>query len=352
MIVHGYMRKNFNYSPSIILYLLCKFYGIYIKDINFDNKPSKRRYMGVCNGNNIIYLFGGCAETSRGQNSLYVGSYDCYCDMYYIDMKMDSPKWIEIDLGNNWNGDWPQSRWGHSLDYCNDSIFLIGGRDPNGISLQEIWEYKIETGNWHSKKHHNIPGFCEHASCVYNRFIIIFGGRNESKLYICDTKTHEIYSIKSLNNPETRDCHSMTTINDTIIMYGGANTDNEALNDIYSINASDIINNNKPIWIKLDINLPSFYAHNMLTYNNKLIIIGGKDKLGLKGKVSKHLIIFNDINDLKSFTKYKIDKKYQRYLHKSCIIKTKNNVTYLYVINGCNANIEESNDNFIIYINS
>ena len=346
------MRNNFIYTPSIVIYKIYLFYGIHVRICNLDNKPSKRRMLSMCVADNKVYIFGGVLVAGNAF-SRHITQY--LNDMYYIDMNIENPNWIEIDRTETTdNIDWPCKRWSHTMNYYDNNIYLIGGSNDTLMYLY-VWKYSTIINKWESIEYsdENIPILNKHTSCLYKHYIILFGGTQYNGMrcndtYVFDIKSEKIFKIECNNKPQKRKRHSMTIINDKIIIYGGLDKHEQALNDLYTINVSDIINNNKPLWIKLDINMPYLYAHNMLSFNNKLIIIGGKDKLGKQGILNDKLIIFND-NDLTKYKTCKINKKYQRYQQQSCII-TINNIKCIFLVSGVNADINECNDSIIIYI--
>ena len=61
-----------------------------------------------------------------------------------------------------------------------DSLVVYGGELENGTLLNDLWIFNITTAVWRRMEGNNgdsPPGLASHCACVYDRELIIFGGR-------------------------------------------------------------------------------------------------------------------------------------------------------------------------------
>ena len=93
-----------------------------------------------------------------------------------------------------------------------------------------------------------------------------------------------------------------------IFMNGGINNKRRVLNDCYIININDIIQERRPTWIKIDIDIGSLRSHLLLKYYDNIISFGG---LNNYKKKNNNLLIFSNIrsifpakNNISIFIKY------------------------------------------------
>ena len=239
----------------------------------------------------------------------------------------------------NWNelrsyGNSPYLREGLTLNYCYNCLYVFAGKDGYRY-YNDVWCYRLDKRFWDEiiDTHDNTgvrpnPRY-NHTCVVYREYIILFGGKgtinNKSKdlkyfndIWMFNTTSNrwkEIkYDISDGIYPCGREGHSMNIINDNIFIIGGQSMDNYILNDVYCINAKNIINDNKPHWIKVDIKMPHLHKHltainsmrlhifsilvkymnsyyKSLTY--RLFIFGGNGKYNTP---TKNLTVFNRID--------------------------------------------------------
>ena len=318
-----------------------KLENINCKGIETTNTPGKRSSFGLCCNNNIIYIFGGWDGRKH------------YDDLWYININDINKilKWNKI----NKQIISPNKRYGCTLNYYNNKLYLFGGWNYDDRYLNDLWEYNINQNKWNKININNIiPNkVSNHKTVIYKNNLIIFGGIDSNEyfndLYIINLNEYKSYKINCINKPKKRVYHGMTISQNKLIIYGGFDEDINELNDIYLIDIKSIINdiNKQHKWININNNnnIP-LYGHSLLSYNNKIIIVAGQDS---SYKYNSDLIIYNDINSIKKKIIYNIkDNKYKRHNHESCLLNV-NNKIYVFMFGGYNDK-DRLNDSILLYL--
>eukprot|EP00347_Sterkiella_histriomuscorum_P015300 403357546 len=173
----------------------------------------------------------------------------------------------------------PESRTFHGLTQQADgTVWVFGGMNNKNITLGDFWKLDTQTMNW------------EHFS--------------QTQLLGMSNSPQEGY-------PEARYGHVMAAYYDYLIVFGGANSKLELMNDlwIYSIQ--------KNIWVQIphNINEPRRIVHataNLIEPENKLIIFNGKSSNGAINEIWEldlELAIQYSENPLKQLNKTHIWKE-------------------------------------------
>ena len=304
-------------------------------------------------------------------------------------------QWIPIPRGNK--SVWPTPRFGHTMDYYEDKIYLFGGKYYNDgwKYYNQLWMYDIISNKWNKMTTQYTPPNCKgQATVVYNDHIIMFGGLNKNGFnWICYNDIH-IYNIKQNkwrlivceNNPEKRCNASMCLINGKLIVHAGQNVKDIALSDMYYISINDLFNNDyvykMPKWIQMKHNFShNVYGHLFINYQRQICTFGGYDKK----RYNNEFTIYTDITiymDKQTFIEmfiqimigllnipdiiiqlignycdniyknvYEINNINPRRSHGGCIVK-QNGMDYLFIFGGWGGNINKKywNDTFLIPI--
>ena len=175
----------------------------------------------------------------------------------------------------------PSDSIGGSLNCWNNCLYLFGGYIKNYGQSNSLWKYGINGNSWTLIKSNNKPPQSQfHKCCVYKHYLVLFGGIAQqngwvgyNEIYLFDT-INETWKCMEVNNkPKERYGHGMTIYNEYLIISAGKHADGSCINDSYYININDVINNNSPIWIPIDLSNINFNFHFLLTYDYKYGII-------------------------------------------------------------------------------
>lgn len=191
----------------------------------------------------------------------------------------------------------PLPRYQCSLDFYQNKLYLFGGlmkeNTDKSTYFNDLWEYSLTQNIWTQLPSNKNCKCAGHQSLIYQHYLIIYGGytiqenggwfqykSNSTYLlslenvHIYNIKTREWKEIKSINKPISRFWHSMISMNDNLIIYGGIDNSNpkNKLNDCWSININELIYSKMPKWKKYSINLGKLWGHTMNYLNNELKI--------------------------------------------------------------------------------
>ena len=135
----------------------------------------------------------------------------------------------------------------------------------NDIYCNDLCKYDIKINEWNEMivntqfKRNKIS---YHTSCIYNNYLIIFGGKMEfekcsNNLYIYNITNNEWFLVNTQNKPVKRYSHCMTILNDNLLIYGGIDNNNKVLDNGFYINMFDVINkkNINKNWIPINFNI-------------------------------------------------------------------------------------------------
>jgi len=174
-------------------------------------------------------------ETQRGSWLLFGGEDGTkfWNDLWIVDKSL---RWRVIDAINS-----PSARSQHTAVFKNNRLFVFGGF--NGTScLNDFYYLDLETNTWEQVQDAGtVPEpRCGHSMCEVENKFLVWGGRSSNAgFFPCD----EIYSFdldtwewtKQISNgatPSPRAWQTVSSIEDTIYMFGGANA-KECFNDLH-----------------------------------------------------------------------------------------------------------------------
>jgi hypothetical protein len=241
----GGINDNQNLSNFISIDTTTNYFEIKSFDASELNKPSERtghsfavipkpNTGSTMNHNPVLYIFGGRYNTTY------------YNDLYRFTGGGTS---FKITLTSNV----PTERAYHSMVADYDYLYIFGGRKDTYTYYNDF--YKIEHNNGYSynsekKEFNTITKRMNHKMAIIGNNIFILGGRNNdgilNDMHIIDKNTLELlYSFDSLL-PENLLDYSMSVSNNDIYIYGGY--------QIFIINMMYIlVTLCKAIYIKLQI---------------------------------------------------------------------------------------------------
>ena len=185
----------------------------------------------------------------------------------------------------------PYGRENGTLNYYKNALYLLGGNDDLG-NFSDFWRYDLNENTWISLENNEFTddGISKHKSVIYGDYLIVFGGmldnpwnsnKNALLSFNVEDGLHHWTRIYC-NISSKRINHSMSIINDKLIIVGGFTglkypyKDGMPFNDIYYINAENIVSNtnqnNEIKFIKIDIPLPDISSHFSCVNNNEIIL--------------------------------------------------------------------------------
>ena len=253
------------------------------------NKPSPRFGHSLVMINNIkICIFGGAIGDTRKIN---------YSNETYL-FNILTKLWIKLEINNN--KPMPQERAAHAAAVDDNSVMMIyGGSTKNGgLAEDEIWllylnEGKEGEGEW--KKYQTNNGISPgprygHSLNYIKPYFVLFGGNfnpslsNDVWIVNINEKIGEWKKIIFKNDvgPSPRLYHTCLKCNygknnGILLIFGGRDSNENPLNDIWGLSLSD---DGSWSWnrgiIKNNDEMTPRYNHSMVFYEELMIIIGGR----------------------------------------------------------------------------
>lgn len=177
-----------------------------------------------------------------------------------------------------------EPRYGHAAVSDNESIYVIGGANQNGL-LTSIEIIDPDTKQITVLRDKLIPRRYLTAVWDGNESIYIFGGMSESKgglwqekaVQVFNTRTHKITTTTSM--PVPRRFNSAVRLNDKIYVVGGSAYYPGRVRNEYHLRVTPLttaLDLNTKKWSRL-ANLPTPVSTRAFTYHDKVCAIGGYD---------------------------------------------------------------------------
>lgn len=244
----------------------------------YDNSPAPRVGHASTLCGNAYVIFGGDTVTNEAgeiDNDLYL-------------FNMNSHAWtVPKPTGKK-----PSGRYGHTIGVIaitnfDSKLYLYGGQLDdvvyNDLCVFNLSSFRRPDVHWewvHPSDHIRPPPLTNHSMDVYDNKLWLFGGSTGKKLtnelWCFDPQMERWDKIKTLGNqqPQPVEEHASVIYKDLMIVYGGKNSDGEALNDLYFLNLIT------KTWFKFPTNFPlepqGKYGHTLsILKNDKLLILGG-----------------------------------------------------------------------------
>ena len=265
---------------------------------------------------------------------------------------------------------------------------MIGGNTFYGES--DAWKYCINNNKWSEFKLNNgLKNVRFHRNCIYNEYIIIYGGIGTSNdIFVYNIKLNKWTVISDIKcQPKSRYGHGMVIHNNMLFIHGGkSTTDNmEALlGDSYMISINDIIqythsNSTTLSWIKIEFDMGLLTSNTMISNGQYLYSFGGKNgdmnrtntlyiynniiplnnnsfsniihgfshNINIPHGITEIIQQFYGINNFMHYKRNKMSTIHKRGSHKGCVISLKN-TSYMYIFGGRDINVGVFNDHWLI----
>jgi hypothetical protein len=252
------------------------------------NKPSPRFGHSLVMINNVkICIFGGAVGDTRKIN---------YSNETYI-FNILTKLWIKLEI--NINKPMPQERAAHAAAINENEVMMIyGGSTKNGgLAEDEIWllylnEGKEGEGEWKKYPMNNeiSPGPRYGHSLNYIKpYFVLFGGNfnpslsNEVWIVNINEEIGKWQKINFKNEvaPCPRLYHTSLIcnfgkFNGTLFIFGGRDSNENPLNDIWRLSFDEETWSWNRGIIKSNDEIIPRYNHSMIFYNELMIILGGR----------------------------------------------------------------------------
>jgi hypothetical protein len=192
----------------------------------------------------------------------------------------------------------PALRYGHTSLVAQQSVFIWGGMSSNQQVLGDVWQLSLVNMTW-SNVTSNAPRLVGHSSIIYSQWIVSCFGRNHDnkvhrKCHVLDSLTGSShgFAYNSDIRPLARAWATLTLpINSTTaIMYGGQSKNGSLLNDLWTLDVSD---------------LPNSMTWNHIPFNTSTgtVVTARAGHIALpiappRGNVSNSTVQYLDINSL------------------------------------------------------
>jgi N-acetylneuraminic acid mutarotase len=165
-------------------------------------------------------------------------------------------------------------RTGASLTSTPTSLFLIGGANHEQGPLSDaLYTYSFSSSKWSSSPLPSIPPRYDHASCILDNTLIVFGGCGETGA-LNDTWKYNIASkewAKIYDGPCARTIQAMPVVNDTAYIWGGGISGFDAIDD-----SRMWILNLTTGWTSIPTSGPKpRQGHSIVAIGTDLILFGG-----------------------------------------------------------------------------
>ena len=180
---------------------------VWILTINEGNEMSLRDSQSICRIGNKCYFFGG---QNQNDSSL---SNDIYCASFEINENEKLYKTIWNQEIPSPSSPLPSPRSSHScVSYKDKYIIIIGGEGERGVPLNDIWLYCLNTKYFTQIQltSKDFEGrFC-HSSIVYNDFICIYGGMQNSDITLDSLVILGIEDLDKIENNISMESNNKT----------------------------------------------------------------------------------------------------------------------------------------------
>ena len=228
--------------------------------------PRRRGYHASFIYDNFLYIHGG--------QDIREGTLD---KMYKINLEPKSSEnnWEEVI----WKGvEKPGKISYHKLIRYEKKVYLIGGSNLE-IDNEKMFEFDISTSEWKSVKPHGgiKPDWRdEHSAVLWNDIIVLFSGNvkgfKSNDVWFYYIKENKWEEIKTSDPPAERSNHCATIYGDSMFIFGGKDSENNKLNDLWQLNLTT------KAWKKIeqkgDIPIERS-GWTIITYKDYLVMFGG-----------------------------------------------------------------------------
>lgn len=157
--------------------------------------------------------------------------------------------WLYQTAAGNWDqrtiaGVAPVARYGHTVvQETTNAVLLFGGITSDGTYLNDAWRYTVSTGVWSelSITSPSPAGRRNHVAVKVAAGLLVFGGMVDgdngaspsNDLWLLNTATLTWTEIVAESSPTARYGHVAVTVPGGVLVYGGADGSDSALNDAW-----------------------------------------------------------------------------------------------------------------------
>lgn len=280
-----------------------------------------------------------------------IGGYDgliCYSDVDIFDL--ENKEWINKNKFTV-KGKQPEARNAHTVTTINSKLYMYGGHSGNR-HLKDMYILETTTLVWNQVNFTGespLEGLRGHSSTYLGCHIYIFGGYDgkgrSNDLYIYDIQNNS-FALNKYNEkcPTVRQRHTAVAYdNHKLVVFGGFDG-GKWLNDIYILNASNLIENIMIEKFNSDFNdqintlkKDDFLSDVEFVLNNNYTIKAIKCILAVRSNFFKNVFLkLNEINNNLLINSEYSNSNYYNYI----VIKLNNNINS----NVCNNNLENKNE--------
>lgn len=304
--------------------------------LNSNNSPKGRAAHASASIKNKVIYYGGLINIGQ------------YADDNLLLLEINENvitdiKWRKIPN----KGKTPGKRYGHTMEFLNHNLFLYGGsfyseQHKKNINLNDIWIFDTNCNEWTQLKEENkndkIPARVYHTFCLYNKInrendtLVLYGGRDSNfrslnDLYILMKKKNNNYQWEHITTKVhagyqsiSRYQHASAMFGPFLFIMGGLSTDaNFPTFDVFSF-----ISNS---WFSFGC--MHFYRHNIWIYFNDseeklklyLYIYGGFDK-------NRNNELNNKLYRINIFKLFSDKEELKKQLNHYLLILKNNNIIY------------------------
>jgi N-acetylneuraminic acid mutarotase len=126
-------------------------------------KPRDEHTAVVDEENSLMIIFGGFEDGERVNSTMIYN--------------MKTNVWQVIKIVHKAVRPCPRS--GHSASYADGVMYVFGGKDCDSNKLNDIWSFNLKGGFWSKLSPVGNVNPCVrsgHSSCMYEGYLVIFGG--------------------------------------------------------------------------------------------------------------------------------------------------------------------------------
>lgn len=264
--------------------------------------PQPRMGHFACQYKDKLLIYGGCSIGSSTS-----GTRACFPEVWYMNTR--NGVWISV-YGS---GSVPVARRNMCAGNVGRSLVIYGGITDKNVMLDDLYVFDMKHRTWSKMACNGVgPGKISNATFTavfenreddYKMSVFEIGGRREwNGFYVFGGKrengdyTNEMYIMKVVGNafvwqkieavgipPAPRYNHTAVCINDHIFIYGGRNDStfktkgDSCLGDMSYFNISTIAWKQYKV---LGYNPEGRWGHCMVTFNSKILILGGLSHRG------------------------------------------------------------------------
>jgi len=242
--------------------------------------PAARQGHAAVEVGRKVYVIGGCVQEIR-----------CFNDVHVFDT--GSHTWTEEKI----SGDAPEPRGGHTATLLGAEIFIIGGANSEE-TFGDVHRLDLETRQWIRADLGEGPKPAKrtsHATAAdASGRLYVYGGYDADGNFLDD-----IWSLKVSGDevqwaravptgevPQAREGHSLTLVDQKLVLFGGYTADGKDVNDVHVYDPSS------QRWSELELagNAPQpRQAHSAARHGHEVIVAGGCDVSGARPEC------FNDV---------------------------------------------------------